>query len=131
MSSPNLGSSGEHLSTSPNNSQSSLANRKRQGPAAPVYSPNETLNQMTQEAEQRHQDKYVVQKEMRAIRAREMEKQRKEDEERERNESEASSRFNRPSSYNNGHSLPPTSSLPPTKVGPKLFISILGHLILI
>lgn len=119
MSSPNIGSTGDHLSTSPNSSQLANANRKRLGPAAPVYSPNETLNQMTQEAEQRHQDKYVVQKEMRAIRAREMEKQRKEDEEREKVEGESSSsRFSRPpssNSYNNGHSLPPTSSLPPTK----------------
>lgn len=59
------------------------ASRKRQTPSAPVYSPNETLNQMTQEAEARQQDKYNVQKEIRAIRAQEMEKQRKEDEERE------------------------------------------------
>lgn len=54
---------------------------------------------------------------MRAIRAKEMEKQRKEDEERERGEAESMSRFNRSSStQNNGHSLPPTSSLPPAKV---------------
>ncbi len=38
-------------------------------------------------AEARQQDKYNVQKEIRAIRAQEMEKQRKEDEEREKDES--------------------------------------------
>jgi hypothetical protein len=59
------------------------ASRKRQTPSAPVYSPNETLSQMTQEAEARQQDKYNVQKEIRAIRAQEMEKQRREDMERE------------------------------------------------
>jgi len=124
MSSPNIGS--VDLSTSPNNQSAAaaaaaLARKRQQGGQAPVYSPAETLNQMTQEAEQRHQDKYVVQKEMRAIRAREMEKQRIEDEEREKVDGESSSRFNRPSisvsaaSSSNGHSLPPTSSLPPTK----------------
>ena len=52
--------------------------RKRQAPSAPVYSPNETLNQMTAEAERRQQESSKVQKEAREIRAREMEKQRKE-----------------------------------------------------
>lgn len=70
------------------------ASRKRQTPSAPVYSPNETLNQMTQEAEARQQDKYNVQKEIRAIRAQEMEKQRKEDEEREqRGDAESASAY--------------------------------------
>lgn len=68
----------------------SASSRKRQTPSAPVYSPNETLNQMTQEAEARQQDKYNVQKEIRAIRAQEMEKQRKEDEEREKEEPNSS-----------------------------------------
>ncbi len=92
MSSPNsLGyspsSSGGRLSSA----EQAAASRKRNTPSAPVYSPNETLNQMTQEAEARQQDKYNVQKEIRAIRAQEMEKQRKEDEAREKGE--ASSRY--------------------------------------
>lgn len=82
MSSPNIGSA--DLSTSPLSSANSAAARKRLTTGTPVYSPNETLNQMTQEAEARQQDKYTAQKEIRAIRAKEMEKQRKEDEERER-----------------------------------------------
>jgi hypothetical protein len=59
-------------------SSSSNNGRKRQAPSAPVYSPNETLNQMTAEAERRQQESSKVQKEAREIRAREMEKQRKE-----------------------------------------------------
>ncbi len=89
------------------------ATRKRQQPSVPVYSPNETLNQMTQEAEARQQDKYAVQKEIRAIRAQEMEKQRKEEEEKEREREETMSRFNRPPSSS-------TSNTPITTVTSKV-----------
>lgn len=89
MSSPNIGSSDLSSLSSPiTDSASSAAAkdyRKRQlPPSAPSYSPNETLNQMTQEAEARQQDKLNAQKEIRAIRAAEIERKRNEDEERER-----------------------------------------------
>jgi hypothetical protein len=50
-------------------------------------------NSLNKKAEARHQDKYTVQKEIRAIRAQEMEKQRRENEEREKEEQ--NSRFAR------------------------------------
>lgn len=68
----------------PGGDSAAAAYRKRQTPSAPSYSPNETLNQMTQEAEARQQDKLTAQKEMRAIRAAEIERKRNEDEEKER-----------------------------------------------
>ncbi|CAF1012917.1 unnamed protein product [Brachionus calyciflorus] len=104
MSSPNIGPG--DLSTSPLTNSSA---RKRQTTGAPVYSPNETLNQMTREAEARHHDKYTAQKEIRAIRAKEMEKQRKEDEEKEREET---NRINRAISSNNYTSTTNGSSVP-------------------
>ena len=104
MSSPNIGPG--DLSTSPLTNSSA---RKRQTTGAPVYSPNETLNQMTREAEARQHDKYTAQKEIRAIRAKEMEKQRKEDEEKEREET---NRINRAISSNNYTSTTNGSSVP-------------------
>lgn len=119
MSSPN--SLGYSSSLSNGRSMASDA-RKRQTPSAPVYSPNETLNQMTQEAEARQQDKYNVQKEIRAIRAQEMEKQRKEDEEREKEDSSSrlsskptsltKHRLHSTSRSMEEHSPTPTSSIP-------------------
>lgn len=51
MSSPNTTTLAADFSTSPlsPSAAASAAGRKRQIPNAPVYSPNETLNQMTQE----------------------------------------------------------------------------------
>jgi len=109
MSSPNTNG---YSSSAAAAAAAAAAGRKRQTPGAPVYSPNETLNQMTQEAEARQQDKYNVQKEIRAIRAQEMEKQRKEDEEREREENQSN---NNNSRYNSRSSSVTTSSGSSTK----------------
>ncbi len=108
MSSPNsLGYSPSSAATRLTNS---IDTRKRNTPSAPVYSPNETLNQMTQEAEARQQDKYNVQKEIRAIRAQEMEKQRKEDEAREREEASSNNRYNNNNNSNVNTSTPSKAS---------------------
>ena len=77
------------------------------------YSRNKIKINSLKKAEARQHDKYTVQKEIRAIRAQEMEKQRKADEEKENNEN---ARFNRNSTSSNsssGSGSNAVSSLPP------------------
>merc|ERR1712127_838211 len=79
---------------------------------------------MTQEAEARQQDKYNVQKEIRAIRAQEMEKQRKEDEEKENSVNSTKSNNNSTSIlskhriHSTGRSLDENSPTPPPATDP-------------
>lgn len=54
----------------------------KDGRKRPPYSPDQTLDKMTTEADNRQRDTLAVQKEARAIRASELEKQRRQDEER-------------------------------------------------